>query len=80
VTEERRITVYSTPTCPYCHQAKSYLSQKGVAFEDKDVSTDLAARDEMVKKSGQLGVPVIEVGGKVIIGFNRSKLDELIPA
>jgi glutaredoxin len=56
------------------------LAEKGVSFQDKDVSTDLQAREEMVKKSGQLGVPVIEVGDKIIIGFNRPKLDELLAA
>ncbi len=75
---EQNIIVYSTPTCPYCHQAKSYLSQKGVTFTDKDVAADLPAREEMVKKSGQLGVPVIDVNGQIIVGFNRPKLDELL--
>ena len=77
-TTTKRVTVYSTPTCPYCHQAKDYLTQKGVAFADLNVATDLEARNEMVRKSGQLGVPVIEVDGQVIIGFNRTKLDELL--
>lgn len=76
--DQHNVTVYSTSTCPYCHQAKSYLSQKGVEFTDKNVGTDVAAREEMVKKSGQLGVPVIDVDGQVIVGFNRPKLDELL--
>jgi len=77
-TTTKRVTVYSTPTCPYCHQAKDYLTSKGVAFADLNVATDLEARNAMVRRSGQLGVPVIEVDGQVIIGFNRGKLDELL--
>lgn len=76
--DQHNVTVYSTPTCPYCHQAKRYLTEKGVQFADKDVATDLQARDDMVKKSGQLGVPVIDVDGNIIVGFNRPKLDELL--
>jgi glutaredoxin 3 len=76
--DQHTITVYSTPSCPYCHQAKNYLSQKGVPFTDKDVATDLQAREEMVSKSGQLGVPVIDVDGQVVVGFNRPKIDELL--
>jgi glutaredoxin 3 len=72
------VVVYSTPTCPYCHQVKRYLSERGVPYVDKDVASDLQARDEMVKKSGQLGVPVIEVGGSLIIGFNRPRLEEAL--
>jgi len=73
-----KVAVYSTPTCPYCHQAKQYLTEKGIPFTDYNVATDLEARNAMVKKSGQLGVPVIEVGDEVVVGFNRSKLDELL--
>jgi glutaredoxin-like YruB-family protein len=78
--DEKQIIIYSTPTCPYCFQAKQYLSDKGVDFVEKDVAVDLQAREEMVKKSGQLGVPVIDVKGSIIIGFNRPKLDELLAA
>lgn len=77
-TSTKQVTVYSTPTCPYCHQAKDYLTQKGIAFADLNVATDLEARNVMVQKSGQLGVPVIEVDGQVIVGFNRAKIDELL--
>ena len=77
-TKTKQVTVYSTPTCPYCHQAKDYLKQKGIAFADLNVATDSEARNKMVQKSGQLGVPVIEVDGNVVIGFNRTKLDELL--
>ena len=77
-TTTKQVKVYSTPTCPYCHQAKDYLKQKGIEFADLNVATDLESRNAMVQKSGQLGVPVIEVDGQVIIGFNRGKLDELL--
>jgi len=74
----KHVTIYSTPTCPYCRQAKDYLTGKGVTFTDLDVATDLEARNAMVKRSGQLGVPVIEVDGQVVVGFNRGRLDELL--
>lgn len=75
---EKTVTVYSTPTCPYCQQAKDFLRQKGVGFTDYNVATDLEARNAMVQKSGQLGVPVIEVDGSVVVGFNRARLEELL--
>ena len=77
-TKTKTVTVYSTPTCPYCRQVKDYLKEKGVEFSEKNVATDLDARNAMVVKSGQLGVPVIEIDGQMVIGFNRSKLDEAI--
>ncbi len=73
-----KVKVYSTLTCPYCKMAKSFLDEKGVSYEDLNVAADAAARDEMVKKSGQMGVPVIEVDGEVIIGFDRERLAGLI--
>jgi glutaredoxin 3 len=75
---DKTIAVYSTPTCPYCHQVKQYLQDKGVSFTDYNVATDMDARNTMVQKSGQLGVPVIVIDGEVVVGFNRSKLDELL--
>ncbi|MEN6356989.1 MAG: glutaredoxin domain-containing protein [Armatimonadota bacterium] len=74
----KNIAVYSTPTCPYCRLAKDYLSEKGIEFTDYNVATDLEARNVMVQKSGQLGVPVIEIDGQVVIGFNKQKIEELI--
>ena len=74
----KQVTVYSTPTCPYCRQVKDYLGQKGVEFADLNVASDLEARNLMVQKSGQLGVPVVEVGDQIVIGFNRTKIDELL--
>jgi len=70
------ITIYSTPTCGYCQQAKQYLTSKNIPYSDVDVSVDRAKQEEMVAKSGQFGVPVIDVGGKIIVGFDKRKLDE----
>ena len=71
-----KIIVYSTPTCPYCNLVKDYLKQKGVKFEEKDVSKDRESAREMIKKSGEMGVPQIEIDGKIIVGFNRDAIDE----
>jgi glutaredoxin 3 len=70
-----KIKVYSTPTCPYCHMLKEYLKEKGVDFEDIDVASNHEAAREMVGKSGQLGVPQLEINGKIIIGFDRPAID-----
>lgn len=70
----KKVIVYSTPTCHFCHLAKDFFTEKGVAFEDKDVMTDLVARQEMVTKSGQMGVPVIDIGGKIIVGFDEATI------
>ena len=72
------ITIYSTPTCHYCKMAKEYLTSKNIPFTAVDVSTDRARQEEMIKKSGQLGVPVIDVDGKIIVGFDKRKLDEYL--
>jgi glutaredoxin 3 len=71
-----KIIVYSTPTCPYCNLVKDYLNQKGIEFEEKDVSKDREAAREMIKKSGEMGVPQVEINGKIIVGFNRDAIDE----
>lgn len=72
------VKVYSTPTCPWCTSAKKYLSSKNVLFEDLDVSKDRNAAMDMIQKSGQRGVPVIDFNGKIIIGFDKATLDSLI--
>lgn len=69
-----KVVVYSTPTCPYCYMAKDFLKEKGIEFEDVNVAADREKAAEMVKKSGQQGVPVIDVDGKIIIGFNKEEL------
>ncbi len=76
--QTHNVTVYSTPTCPYCVMSKNYLTEKGVSFKDVDVSRDQAAAIEMVKKSGQMGVPVIEIDNQIIIGFQPRTFDQLL--
>lgn len=70
-----RVIVFSTPTCPYCHAVKRYLQQHGVPFREVDVSRDPVAAREMVRRSGQQGVPVVDINGKIIVGFDRAKID-----
>ncbi|MDX1358361.1 MAG: glutaredoxin domain-containing protein [Clostridia bacterium] len=72
------VKVYSTPTCPFCTMAKTYLKQNDVAFEDVDVSRDREQAMDMIRKSGQRGVPVIDYNGEIIVGFDKKRLSELI--
>jgi glutaredoxin 3 len=72
------VTVYTTPTCGYCHQAKAFLSRQGVRFVEKNVAADRRAAEEMIRLSGQQGVPVITVDGEVVIGFNQPRLMQLL--
>jgi glutaredoxin 3 len=72
------VAVYTTPTCGFCHQVKAYLSQKGVPFTEYDVSRDPQAAAEMVRLSGQRGVPVVLIDGQVVVGFNRPLIDQLL--
>lgn len=72
------VKIYTTPTCPYCKLAKEFMTQHNIPFQEVDVSKDEKALEEMVQKSGQLGVPVIDVDGALMIGFNRRKLAELL--
>jgi len=73
-----KVIVYSTPTCVFCKMAKAYFTEHNVQFEEKNVMTDIPAQEEMIKKSGQLGVPVIDIDGKIIIGFDKSKIASLL--
>jgi glutaredoxin 3 len=70
-----KIKVYSTPTCPYCLRAKEYLREQGVDFEEYDVAADREKAREMVDKSGQMGVPVIDIDGDIIVGFDKQQID-----
>ncbi len=76
--ETKQVTIYSTPTCHFCHAAKDYFAANGVPFTDINVATDLDRRKEMIEKSGQMGVPVIDVGGEIVVGFDQKKLAELL--
>ena len=72
----KKITVYSTPTCPYCKQLKEYLESKKIAFTAIDVAENADKAQEMIDKSGQMGVPVADIDGKIIIGFDKAAIDK----
>jgi len=72
------VTVYTTSSCPHCRTAKRFLSQRGIRFRERDVSRDRAAAMEMVRRSGQQGVPVITIDDEVIVGFDRRRLEEIL--
>ncbi len=72
------ITMYSTPSCTYCRKAKEYFREHGIRFTEHDVSRDQRRADEMVRKSGQSGVPVIDVNGRVIVGFNQPEIERAL--
>lgn len=72
------IKVYSTPSCPYCKLAKDYLNEKGLAFVEINVADDAEMAKEVVKLSGQMGVPVIDIDGQIIVGWNKSALEEVL--
>jgi glutaredoxin 3 len=74
----KKVTVYSTPTCPYCIRAKQFLKTNNVVFADIDVSADPAKADEMIQKSGQMGVPVLDIEGEIIVGFDQDKIKETL--
>jgi len=72
------VKVFSTPTCPYCHMAKDFLKQKNVEFEDINVAENKEAAQEMIDKSGQMGVPVLDVNGKIIVGFDKEAIEKAL--
>ncbi|MBI5470255.1 glutaredoxin family protein [Candidatus Kaiserbacteria bacterium] len=72
------ITIYSTPTCHFCHMAKDFFTEHKVAYTDYNVASDLPKRQEMIQKSGQMGVPVIYVGDELIVGFDEDRIKELL--
>jgi glutaredoxin 3 len=71
---DKRIIIYSTPTCPFCIRAKQFLKDNNIAFEDVDVSSNEQAASVMIEKSGQMGVPVLDIDGQVIVGFDKEKI------
>ena len=73
-----KVTIYTTSTCVYCKMAKAFFKENNISYEEKDVGVDAKAREEMIQKSGQLGVPVIEIDGKVGVGFNKEKLTKIL--
>jgi glutaredoxin-like YruB-family protein len=74
----KEVTIYSTPTCVYCNMAKSFFSANKVSYKEHNVATDLEKRKEMIDKTGQMGVPVIEVGGEVIVGFDEDRIKSVL--
>ena len=76
--KDHKVIIYSTTTCPYCVMAKNFFKEKGVAYEDKNVGVDRAAGEEMVVKSGQMGVPVIDIDGEIVVGFRPDVFLELL--
>lgn len=73
-----KVTIYTTPTCVYCKMTKAFFKENNVQYEEKDVSTDRAAADEMIQKSNQMGVPVIDIDGKILVGFDKEGLSQLL--
>ncbi|HRY37017.1 MAG TPA: glutaredoxin domain-containing protein [Candidatus Magasanikbacteria bacterium] len=72
------INIYSTPSCPYCHMVKDYLKSKNISFTDYNVAEDHDKAQEMIEKSGQMGVPVVEIDNNIIVGFDKPEIDRLL--
>ncbi|TAK57745.1 glutaredoxin family protein [Patescibacteria group bacterium] len=70
----KKVTIYSTPTCTYCNMAKDFFKENKIAYTEINVASDLEKRNEMIEKSGQMGVPVIDIGGQIMVGFNKPVL------
>lgn len=73
-----QVTIYTTPSCHFCHAAKEFFAENNVAYAEHDVASDMDKRSEMIDMTGQMGVPVIRVGDDVIVGFDEDKLRELL--
>lgn len=74
----KNVIIYSTPTCHFCHLAKDFFNEKGIQYTEYNVLSDLEKRQEMLDKSGQMGVPVITIDGKIIIGFDQEEISSLL--
>ncbi len=74
---QHRVIVFTTPSCPWCVRAKSYLKERRVPFREVDVSRDAAAARDLYRRSGQMGVPVVEIDGRPVVGFDRPQIDRL---
>ena len=73
-----KVKIYTTPSCVYCKMAKEFFKNNNVEYEEKNVAADAASREEMIAKSGQMGVPVIDIDGKFVIGFDEPRLKEIL--
>ena len=78
MTNQPKVIVFSTPTCSFCNQAKHYFREKNIRFTDVDVSKDQSAARDMMRRTGQMGVPVILINNKAIVGFDRSKINQML--
>jgi len=74
----KSVTIYSTPTCVYCNLAKTFFKSNNVPYTEHNVAADLERRKEMIDKTGQMGVPVIDLGGEIVIGFNEPRIREVL--
>ncbi len=74
----QNVTIYSTPSCHFCHLAKDFFKEKDIAYTEYNVGSDLEKRKEMIEKSGQMGVPVIIIGDELIVGFDKPKIAKLL--
>ncbi len=72
------VKVYTTPACPYCFTLKEFLKEHNIKFEEFDVSQDEKARDEMIKKSGKMEAPIVEIDGQIVVGFDKEKIVKLL--
>ncbi len=75
---DKKVIIYSTPTCPYCIRAKQFLKENNIDYLDFDVSGDQQKAEEMIQKSGQMGVPVLDIDGEIIIGFDKEKITQAL--
>jgi glutaredoxin 3 len=78
INEEKKVEIYSTPSCHFCHMAKDWLTEKNIPFVDYNVGEDKEKRKEMVEMTGQLGVPVIKIGDEIMIGFNQEQMAKIL--
>jgi len=76
--EKPKVIVYSTPSCPYCHAAKEFLKENKIEYTDIDVSKEQEKAQEMIEKSGQMGVPVLDIGGTIIVGFDKDAIKKAL--
>lgn len=75
---KQSVTIYTTPTCHFCHMAKEFFGEHDISYTEHDVARDLTKRKEMIEKSGQMGVPVITIGNDLVVGFDEGRLRELL--
>ncbi|MEK7080861.1 MAG: glutaredoxin family protein [Patescibacteria group bacterium] len=74
----KNVTIYSTPTCHFCHMAKDFFTANGIVYTEYNVASDIEKRKEMMEKSGQMGVPVIIIGDELMVGFDKPKISKLL--